>query len=156
MTCKERLEKYLRENGVPFQSMTHPEVYTAQEVAAAQHVPGKQLAKVVIAEADGRMVMLVLPASYLVDFKKLQAFLGARKVRLAKEEEFSDIFPDCAIGAMPPFGNLYDIPVYVDRTLTEGLEIVSRAGTHRDTMKIRYADFERLAKPEVGDFSVHI
>ena len=155
MTCKERLEKYLRENGVPFQSMTHPEVYTAQEVAAAQHVPGKQLAKVVIAEADGRMVMLVLPASYLVDFKKLQAILGASKLRLAKEE-FSDIFPDCAIGAMPPFGNLYDIPVYVDRTLTEGSEIVFRAGTHRDTMKIRYADFERLAKPEVGDFSAHV
>lgn len=156
MACKERLKKYLKDKGVEFKTMTHPEVYTAQEVAAAQHVPGKQLAKVVVAEADERLVMLALPASRLVDFKKLKTLLGAKKVRLAKEEDFSSSFPDCEIGAMPPFGNLYDVPVYVDSSLTEGPEIVFRAGTHRDTMKVRYADFERLVKPKVGDFSVHI
>jgi Ala-tRNA(Pro) deacylase len=156
MTCKERMEKYLRDNGVSFQSMTHPEVYTAQERAAAQHVPGKQLAKVVMALADGEMVMLVLPASYRVNFTRLAAFLGAKKVRLAKEEEFGDIFPDCDLGAMPPFGNLYEVPVYADGAFDDDGDLVFQVGTHRDTMKIRYADFARLAQPKVGEFAAHL
>ncbi|MFQ6058060.1 MAG: aminoacyl-tRNA deacylase [Anaerolineae bacterium] len=156
MTCKERMEQYLRDNGVSFQSMTHPEVYTAQEVAAAQHVPGKQVAKVVMVLADGGMVMLVLPASYRVDFKKLTALLGVKKARLAREEEFGDIFPDCELGAMPPFGNLYDLPVYADSAFDDDADIVFQVGTHRDTMKIPYADFARLAQPKVGEFAVHL
>ena len=156
MACKERLEEYLQGQGVGFQSMRHPEVYTAQEVAAAQHISGHQLAKVVMVRADDEMAMLVLPASYRVDFGKLKTFLGVKKARLAKEEEFGGIFPDCEIGAMPPFGNLYELPVYVDRALAEVSEIVFKVGTHRDSMKIRYGDFERLAGPKVGDFSVHL
>jgi Ala-tRNA(Pro) deacylase len=156
MTCKERLEEYLQGQGVGFQSMRHPEVYTAQEVAAAQHISGHQLAKVVMVRADDEMAMLVLPASCRVDFGKLRTFLGVKKARLATEVEFGDIFSDCEIGAMPPFGNLYELPVYVDRALAEVSEIVFKVGTHRDSMKIRYSDFERLAGPKVGDFSAHL
>jgi Ala-tRNA(Pro) deacylase len=154
-TCLQHLQKYLRENGVPFETMVHPTVYTAQEVAAAQHVPGEQLAKVVIVRADDRNLMLVLPAPHRVAFYKLKALLKARDVRLAKEEEFGGIFPDCDLGAMPPFGHLYNIPVYADKALSEWSHIVFQAGTHRDTIKINYADFARLAQPTVGDFTTH-
>jgi Ala-tRNA(Pro) deacylase len=154
-TCLQHLQKYLRENRVPFEAMVHPTVYTAQEVAAAQHVPGEQVAKVVIIRADGRNFMLVLPAPHRVAFDKLKALLGAKDVRLAKEEEFGGIFPDCDLGAMPPFGNLYNVPVYVDKALAESPDIVVQAGTHRDTVKISYADFARLAQPTVGDFTTH-
>src|SRR3990172_7193008 len=109
MNCKERLEAYLRENKVPFQVVHHPLAYTAQEVAAAEHVPGKMLAKVVMVFADGKLVMLALPAPYRVDLSKAAAALGAREARLAHEEEFAAAFPDCEVGAMPPFGNLYDV-----------------------------------------------
>jgi Ala-tRNA(Pro) deacylase len=154
MTCKARLEKYFRENGVPFQSMTHPVVYTAQEMAAAQHVSGHQVAKTVIGRVGKQLVMLVLPASCRVNLDKLPAVLGSESVDLAKEPEFRHLFPDCEVGAMPPFGNLYNLPVYVDRSLSAVREIVFRAGTHQDTMKIAYADFVRLANPIVADFAV--
>lgn len=156
MDCKVRLEKYFRDNGVGFQAMTHPTAYTAQDVAAAQKVPGKQVAKVVMVLADAKTVMLVMPASYRIDFTKLKGVLGAKEARLAKEEEFSGIFPDCDTGAMPPFGNLYNVPMYVDRVLTEDPEIVFQAGSHRDTMKVAYKDYARLTQPIVADFAVHV
>ncbi|MFZ3063450.1 MAG: YbaK/EbsC family protein [Actinomycetota bacterium] len=156
MGAKEELEKYLKDNGISFEEMVHAEVYTSQEVAAAQHVRGQELAKVVMANADGDMVMLVLPASYRVDFDKLKSVLGKTKVSLAKEEEFQDVFPGCEVGAMPPFGNLYNISVYADKSLTVDPEIIFQAGTHVHTMKIKYADYERLAKPKVADFAVHL
>ena len=155
MNCKERLEAYLRENKVPFQVVHHPLAYTAQEVAAAEHVPGKMLAKVVMVFADGKLVMLALPAPYRVDVNKAAAALGAREVRLAHEEEFAAAFPDCEVGAMPPFGNLYDVPVYADKALAEDKEIVFQAGTHTDTVTMKYADFERLVKPKAADFAHH-
>ncbi len=151
MRCKERLEAYLRENGVPYEVQHHPLAYTAQEVAAREHIPGKMLAKVVIVFADGKMAMLTLPAPSRVDFAKAEAALGVKEVRLAHEEEFSTAVPDCSVGAMPPFGNLYDIPVWVDRALLVDETIVFQAGTHLDTMSLRYADFERLVKPRVAD-----
>ena len=114
MECRERLEAYLRDNRVPFQVQHHPVAYTAQEVAAVEHIPGRLLAKTVMALADGKMVMLALPAPYLVDIEKARALLAAQEVRLAREREFTDTFPDCEVGAMPPFGNLYNLPVYVD------------------------------------------
>ncbi|MBI3286871.1 MAG: YbaK/EbsC family protein, partial [Chloroflexi bacterium] len=127
--------------------------YTAQEVAAAQHVPGKQVAKVVMVKAGKQLMMAVLPAPYRVDLKKLASALGAKSARLAREEEFEGIFPDCEVGAMPPFGNLYQLPVYVDASLTEDVEIVFQTGTHSDTMKIRYADYQRLAQPKVAEYA---
>lgn len=153
MNCKEKLEVYLRGNKVPFQVQHHPIAFTAQEVAAKEHIPGRMLAKVVIALADGKMVMLVLPAPARVDLAKAAAILGAKEVRLAREQEFAAAFPDCEVGAMPPFGNLYNLPVYVDKTLTQQQTIVFQAGTHADTMSLQYADFERLAQPQVSEFA---
>ncbi len=153
MACRDRLEAYLRENGAPFEVQHHPRAVTAQEVAATEHVPGKMLAKVVMVAADGEMVMLSLPAPYQVDLEKVGKMLGAEEARLAEEEEFEGAFPDCEVGAMPPFGNLYGLPVYVEETLTEDETIFFRAGTHTDTMSVGYADFERLVEPTVGQFA---
>lgn len=156
MKCRERMEKYLRENSVGFQVQTHKQAFTMQEVAAALHVPGNQVAKVVIVCADKDKVMLVLPAPYRINVDQVRDMVGAKTIRLAKEEEFADFFPDCATGAMPPFGNLYGVTVYVDRSMSEEPDMVFRIGTHRETMKIAYADFVRLAQPVVGDFSWQI
>jgi Ala-tRNA(Pro) deacylase len=153
MDCRNRLEAYLRENQVPFQVQHHPRVVTAQEVAASEHVPGKMVAKVVMVLAGDEMIMLALPAPYQVDLEKVGTLLDAEEVRLADEEEFEGAFPDCEVGAMPPFGNLYDLPVFVEEALAEDETIFFRAGTHTDTMSVRYADFERLVEPTVAEFA---
>jgi len=155
MACKEKLEAYLREQKVPFQVQHHAVAYTAQEVAAAEHVPGRMLAKVVMVFADGELAMLVLPAPSRVDPGKAASALSAAEVRLAREEEFAERFPGCEVGAMPPFGNLYDLPLLVDASLAEDETIVFEAGTHTDTMSMKYADYERLARPKVAEFARH-
>ncbi len=155
MGCKEELEAHLRENKVPFQLQHHAVAYTAQEVAATEHVPGRMLAKVVMVMADGKLAMLVLPAPARVDLEKAAAVLGAKEARLAREEEFADRFPGCEVGAMPPFGGLYDLPVYADKSLAEDETIVFEAGTHTDTMSMKYGDYERLANPNVAEFAHH-
>jgi len=152
MTCRERLERLLGEHGVKYQVTPHRLAYTAQEVATVEHVSGYDVAKVVMAAVDDRLIMLVLPAAYRVDLERVRRGLGASTARLAREEEFARLFPDCDLGAMPPFGNLYGIPVYVDRSLTRDPEIVFNAGSHRETMTLAYADFERLVRPEVIEF----
>jgi Ala-tRNA(Pro) deacylase len=149
-TCRERLETYLREQQVPFRLHHHPPTYTAQETAASEHVPGKMVAKVVMVIADDRLVLLALPAPARVDLDQVGARLGAGRVRLAREDEFAAAFPDCEVGAMPPFGNLYNLPVYVDEALAANETIVFAAGTHTDTMSVRYADFARLVQPTVA------
>ena len=154
MDCKQRLEDYLRENAVPYESQHHARAITAQEVAATEHVPGRMFAKTVMVTADtGEAVMLILPAPYHVNPEKAAAALGTGEVLLAEEERFADVFFDCEVGAMPPFGNLYDVPVYVDKTLAEDETIVFRAGTHTDTMSVSYADFERLVEPTLAEFA---
>lgn len=153
MDCKERLENYLRENGVAYQTQHHPLAYTAQEIAASEHVPGKLFAKVVMARADDKMLMVVAPATHRVDLAAVAREVGAREARLAREEEFQQSFPDCEVGAMPPFGNLYGVPVFVDESLSEDAYIVFQAGTHTDTMSMRYADYARLVQPKVGRFA---
>lgn len=154
MTCRERLEKYFKEQGVKYQVKAHPEVYTAQEVAAVEHVPGRSMAKVVVAIVDGTLTALVLPAPYRVDIPKLKSALGAKEARLAREQEFATVFSDCEVGAMPPFGNLYRVTVVVDRAMTEDPTMVFNAGTHRETMTIAFADFKRLVAPTVADFCI--
>jgi Ala-tRNA(Pro) deacylase len=156
MAARQRLEKYLHEEGVSFDIVTHSVAYTAQEVAAVQHTPGRKLAKVVLIDADGKLVMLVLPASYRIDFPKVKALLEAGKVRLAREEEFAGTFTDCEVGAMPPFGNLYGLPVYVDSSLTEAREIIFKVGSHTTSMKMSFSDYKRLVDPEIVDFSAHL
>jgi Ala-tRNA(Pro) deacylase len=154
MDCKERLEGYLHEQGVPFEVQEHARAYTAQKVAASEHVPGRMFAKVVIAETDEEdLLMLVLPASAVVDVGKASEAIGGKPVHMASERGFAPRFPDCEPGAMPPFGNLYDVPVIVDRTLRANERIVFQAGTHTDTMSVTYRDFERLAHPAVADLT---
>jgi Ala-tRNA(Pro) deacylase len=122
-------------------------------VAALAHVPGKELAKTVMVKVDGRMSMAVLPASHNVDVYLLKELSGAEEVHLASEEQFKDLFPDCEVGAMPPFGNLYEMPVYVSNSLAEDADIAFNAGSHRELIRLHYADFERLVKPTVANFS---
>ncbi len=154
--CLEKLRSYLKAQGVEFEVISHPPAYTAQELAAVEHIKGRFHAKVVMAFAGDQLVMLVLPATHRVDLDKLKAELGVPAVRLAKEQEFSSVFPDCEVGAMPPFGNLYGVPVYVDVSLTADPWIAFLAGSHTVTMRMAYADFERLVHPTVKSFAVHL
>ena len=155
MAATKNLEKYLRDQGVRFETMTHPVAYTAQEVAAALHVSGRRLAKVVIANADGQLVMLVLPASFRVGSSNNGSLMKATKVHLASEEEFESTFTDCEVGAMPPFGNLYDLSVYVDQSLVGVREMVFKVGSHGTSMKVRFTDYKQLVKPQIADFATH-
>jgi len=153
MDCKERMEAYLGEHNVPFEVKQHSTAYTMPEVAAALHESGKHVAKVVMVVAGEQMAMCVVPSAYRLNMAQVQKLLGSGKARLAQEHEFSERFPDCAPGAMPPFGNLYDIPVYVDRALAEQEAMVFRIGTHQHSMKVAYDDFTRLVQPTIGEFS---
>ncbi len=154
MTSRERLERVLHELGVQYRVTPHHLAYTAQEVAMTEHISGYDIAKVVIIMADHSPVMTALPAPHRVDLEKVRHALGAKTARLASEKEFGELFPDCEIGAMPPFGNLYGVPVLVDRSLAFDPEITFNAGTHRETMTLAYADFERLVRPRVVDISI--
>ena len=156
MDARPRLESYLREHGVPFEVKEHPTAFTAQRIAASEHVPGRTFAKVVIARVDGKLVMLVLPAPSMVDVNKVADAVEGEDVRLATEGEFAPSFPDCDPGAMPPFGNLYEVPVVVDRSMGESDRIVFQAGTHDVTMSVAYADFERLVRPTRADIAVTV
>jgi Ala-tRNA(Pro) deacylase len=152
MTVSARLKELLDKNKVRYTTMTHSPAYTAQAAAATLHVPGKELAKTVVVKAGAETVLAVLPASYHVNLKKLGEVLG-KPVRLAAEDEFASLFPDCELGAMPPFGVLYGLPVVADRVLAEEEEIVFNAGSHRDAIRMRFEDFERLAKPQLASFA---
>lgn len=149
-----KLKEFLDSNKVKYVTMSHSPAYTAQEIAAMAHIPGKELAKTVIVKVDGEMAMAVLPASYKVDFKLLKKAAKAKKVELAGEKEFKDLFPECEVGAMPPFGNLYDMNVFVAESLAEGEEIAFNAGSHTELIKMSYADFEKLAEPTVLKYSI--
>ena len=148
-----KLKEFLDENKVKYMVCIHSTAYTAQEIAASAHIPGKDVAKTVMVKIDDKMAMAVLPASYRVDFDLLKDGTGAKSVELASEEEFKYLFPDCEIGAMPPFGNLYDMDVYVAASLTEDEEIAFNAGSHRELIKLSYKDFAKLVKPKVLTFS---
>ncbi len=152
MTVSARLKELLDKNKVRYATLTHSPAYTAQAAAATLHVPGKKLAKTVVVKAGEETVLAVLPASYHVNLKKLGEILGT-PVRLAAENEFASLFPDCELGAMPPFGMLYGLPVVADRVLAEDEEIVFHAGTHRDAIRMRFEDFEKLAQPKLASFA---
>ncbi|WP_298814541.1 aminoacyl-tRNA deacylase [Chloroflexus sp.] len=152
MKCRERLEQYLNDNGVNFHVYHHPVAYTAQAVAEREHIPNQLVAKVVVVVADGEMVMLALPASHRVDLVKVSDMLSAREVRLATENELAEAFPDCELGAMPPFGNLYQMPVFVDQTLTTDPIIFIQPGEHTTALSLPFADFARLVNPTISSF----
>lgn len=152
MSISRKLQELLDQNQVQYHVLKHHRAYTAPEIAAALHVPGKELAKVVIVKADEHYLMAVLPAHYRVDLDALARAAGAKEARLATEAEFQGLFPDCEIGAMPPFGNLYGVPVYVDQSLTQDPVIVFEGGTHEEAIKMAYRDYERLVQPKVANF----
>jgi Ala-tRNA(Pro) deacylase len=153
MACKERLIAHFQEQGVAFEEISFPEAYTAQEIAAQAHISGWQLAKVVIVKVEGELAMLVLPAPARIDFPRLKEALGAKEVELARERDFGHRFPDCEVGAMPPFGGLYQMPTYMDEALAEAGEIAFLAGTHDEALRLSYADYQRLAQPRVLSFA---
>lgn len=148
------LKDFLRENGVPYEILRHDPTFTAQETAAAVHVPGREFAKTVMIKIDGELAMAVVSASALVSLRRLKEASGAEHVTLADEDEFRGRFPGVEAGAMPPFGNLWEMPVYVDAELRDDDEIVFNAGSHTELMRIPYADFERLVRPEVARIAV--
>jgi Ala-tRNA(Pro) deacylase len=149
-----KLKKFLDENKVKYVSVKHSSAYTAQEIAASAHIPGKEVAKTVIVKIDGKMAMAVLPASHKVSFDHLKDALGVNDIRLAYEQEFVDKFPDCEIGAMPPFGNIYGMEVFVAESLTEDDEIAFNACTHTELIKMKFKDFEKLVKPKRFKFAI--
>jgi Ala-tRNA(Pro) deacylase len=143
-----KLKDYLDSEKVKYESLAHYETYTSQETAQSARVPGRELAKTVIVKIDGKMAMAVLPASKKIDFNLLKSAAGGT-VELAAEQEFESIFPDCEVGAMPPFGNLYGMEVYVDEGLAQDEKIAFNACSHIELIKLSYKDFSRLAKPKV-------
>lgn len=155
MSVPQRLKSFLDSNYVPYESLSHSTTYTAQGTATLMQISGKEIAKTVVlcAGAQGdETILAVLPGSRHVKFDKLAAALG-KPVRLATEAEFCRLFPDCELGAMPPFGALYNLPVYIDESLAKDVEVVFNAGTHHDAVRMRYDDLVRLAQPRVCSFT---
>lgn len=148
-----RLKEFLDGEKVKYVVIQHSPAFTAQEIAASAHVSGKELAKTVMVLIDGKMAMAVVPASFKVNLDRLEEVAGAEHVELAGETEFEDMFPGCELGAMPPFGNLYAMEVYVSERLAEDEEIAFNAGSHTELVRLAYADFARLARPTVAKIS---
>lgn len=149
----QKLKEFLDTNGVRYTTISHSIAFTAQGIAARTHIHGKELAKTVIVKTGDKMLMAVLPASYRIDLNLLSKVV-AFPVELALENEFQSKFPNCELGAMPPFGNLYGMDVFVDESLAEDDEIAFNAGTHRELVRLAYKDFERLAKPKKANFAM--
>lgn len=154
MPEQKRILTFLKENNVPFTIAQHPKAYTAQRVAATAHIPGNILAKTVVVKIDGKMALAVLPANDRISFAEFSRQLHAVKVELASEEEFRKMFPDCETGAMPPFGNLYNLDTYIASDLTQNKEIAFNACNHIDVITLKFEDFNRLANPIVVHFEI--
>ena len=151
-----KLKEYLDRENVKYVSIRHSPAYTSQEIAASAHIRGQELAKTVVVKVDGKMALAVLPASVKVDLGLLREATNARRTELATESDFINAFPECELGAMPPFGNLYEMPVYVDERLALDVEIAFNAGTHSELIRMPYAEFVRLAAPRVVRLSAGV
>ncbi len=150
-----RLKEFLDQNKVRYSVQSHMTAYTASGVASAAHVKGREMAKTVMVLADSKLVMLVVPSSTHIKIRMVKTALRAHDVSLASEKDFAHVFPDCEVGAMPPFGNLYGVPVYVDEALTKDKEIAFNAGNHRELMRLRYPDYERVVSPILVNVASH-
>ncbi len=148
-----KLKEFLDQENIKYVSIVHSPAYTAQEVAASAHITGRELAKTVIVELDGKMAMAVLPANKKIVLQDLREITGSDEVKFASEDEFREKFPGCETGAMPPFGNLYSMEVYASPALAENEEIAFNAGSHTEIIKMAYRDFERLVQPKVLSFT---
>jgi len=153
MSISSRLSDFLKENKVGYQVVTHDVAYSAQHTAASVHTPGREVAKVVVVKSGEEYAMAVVDAPHQVDLKKLAALSGMKKPVVAEESELKELFPECELGAMPPFGSLYGLKVFVDRQLEEDEEITFNAGSHFEAIRMKYADFKNLTKPVLGDFA---
>ncbi len=149
-----RLKEYLDKHQIKYVTIRHSPAYTAQEVAASAHIPGREMAKTVMIKIDDDIAMAVLPAAYHVDLDRVREITGARRIELASEDEFKDLFPACEVGAMPPFGNLYDLRVFADASLAEDEEIAFEAGSHSELIRLTYSDYIRLVEPVVVQFAL--
>ena len=147
------IKDYLDQNKIKYVTIKHSKAYTAQEIAASAHIDGRKIAKTVVLKVDGNLIFTILPATYKVDFDLLRETLGTENIRLANEQEFKDKCPGCEVGAMPPFGNLFNIETYVAATLVEEEEIAFNAGSHTELIRMDYTDFERLVQPKILRFS---
>lgn len=150
MTAR-RLHEFLDEAGIDYEVTEHDQAYTAHEVAQSEHVSGWDVAKPVMLVVAGDLAMCVVPAPVDVDPDRARDWFGGAEVRLADEDEFADVFEDCELGAHPPFGNLYDVPVFLDETMRARERMICRDGSHTETVTIATADFVRLADPEIID-----
>jgi Ala-tRNA(Pro) deacylase len=155
MAMARSLAKLLKVSRIPYVVFTHPPAYGAQQRAAASHVRGRCWAKVVICFADGRPLLAVLPAHFTINLDQLRSLVGAQSIRLASEQETALLYPDCAVGAVPPFGSIYGHPVYVEQSFVGEPEMVFNAGTHQDAVCMHYWDFADVEKPVVGRFGQH-
>ena len=153
MAIMQSLQRLLDDNRVHYEVHRHPTSFTAKETAAADHVPPSEMAKVVVLKSGDRFLLAVLPATHTLDVDLIRETAGDARLRLASEREFADAFADCEPGAIPPFGQLFGMPMWVDDSLGREREMVFNAGNHRETVHLAYADFVRLAKPEFGEFS---
>ncbi len=148
-----KLKEHLDSQKIKYVTISHSPAFTAMEVAESAHVPGRALAKTVMVKLDGRMAMAVLPSTRKVDLELLRESVGVGDAQLATETEFRSLFPDCETGAMPPFGNLYGLDVYVSPNLAEDNQIAFNAGSHTEVMWLSYRDFERLVCPKAARMS---
>jgi Ala-tRNA(Pro) deacylase len=150
MSIPPHIEAFLESKGVHYRHQTHPQEFSAPRIAESQHVSGKELAKSVLVVADDRLVMAVIPANERLDVEKLAHLLGAAAARLADEREFEERFSGCEVGAEPPLGQLFGVPVWLDVSFEEHPTITFNAGTHTDTIEMKVEDFENLEQPRVG------
>lgn len=144
-----KIRDYLDKNNIKYVTLQHSKAFTAQEVAASAHIPGRNMVKPVIVHVDGDLKMVVLPSTHDIDFEAIKDTLNANDVKLAAESDFKDLFPDCELGAMPPFGNLYDVETIVSESLTADVEIAFNAGSHSEIIKMNYSEYESLVEPEI-------
>lgn len=151
-----QVAEFLDKSAVRYEVTEHPPAFTAQQMAAAEHEPGKYVAKPVIVKADGEYLMCVLSACYKIDLGALKSQLGAKSVELAEEKEIGKICKDCEIGAEPPFGNLYDLPTVMDKAMEKDEHIMFQAGTHEKAIRMSMDDYRKLVKPRVLQFSYHM
>lgn len=153
MAIPQRIRDYLDSQDVSYEPIHHSQAFTGQEVAHSMHISGKKLAKTLVLEGDGKLVMAVIPASHRLNLQDLRAAMEVHRLEMLPEGELVKLFPDCDLGAIPPFGSLYGLAVWVDRTVSDAEDVVFCAGTHEDCVRMKYSDFAKLSKPRLGRFS---
>ena len=156
MSVSQNIREFLDSHQVPYECVPHSQAFAAQEVAETLHVPGRRFAKAIVLNADGRMLMAVVPATHRLELHELKDKLGAKELELLPEGELAKICTDCELGAFPPFGHLYGMDMWVDKSLTESEEITFNAGSHTEAIRMKSADFLRLATPHMARFAERV